>query len=173
VTGNQRTAGMGSFLEAVRGKFDTQDRVADDGSIWVSVAKEQLLEVLAFCKASGFDHCSAISATDWPESETFELTYHLWSYHDRLLVTVKSTIDRTDPVVGSAMAIWGPSAQIHERELHELFGVRFQGNPDLAPLFLENWEGPPPFRKDFNWRDFVRKEFYDEGDPRELGYWDR
>ena len=160
------------LLEAIASQFDVDDRVAEDGSIWLSIDKQHLWNLLSFSKGTGFDHCSAISVTDWPEEQAFELTYHLWSYEDRILLTVKSRVDRREPTVESAIPLWGPSAQIHERELHELFGVRFEGNPDLAPLFLENWEGPPPFRKDFDWREHVRKEFYDEGNPREQGYWD-
>ena len=159
------------LLAAIDAQFDVENRVDKDGSVWVSVGKDRLFDLLGFAKNAGFEHCSSISVTDWPEDKVFELTYHLWSYRDKILLTVKSQIDRREPIVTSAIPLWGPSAQIHERELHELFGVRFEGNPDLAPLFLENWEGPPPFRKDFDWREFVRKEFYDEGNPREQGYW--
>jgi len=56
--------------------------------------------------------------------------------------------------------------------MHELFGVEFEGNQDLAPLFLEDWDGPPPFRKDFDWRDYVREREYDKENERERAYWD-
>ena len=68
--------------------------------------------------------------------------------------------------------VWYENAQIHEREIHELFGVKFEGNQDLSPLFLENWEGPDPFRKDFNWREYVRDKFYDKKNEREKVYYD-
>lgn len=160
------------LLERIGSRFDLDLRVADDGTVWVSVGEQKLGDCLAFAKREGFDHCSAISVTDWPEEEAFELTYHLWSYGHKLLLTVTSRIDRGEATVDSAIPLWGPSAGIHERELHELFGVEFSGNPDLAPLFLENWDGPPPFRKDFDWRAYVRETFYEEGDPRERSYWD-
>lgn len=160
------------LLEAIGSRFDVEQRVAEDGSVWIAVDQEQLSALLGFSRSEGFDHCSAISVTDWPEEEAFELTYHLWSYSDKVLLTVKSRVDRREATVDSAIPLWGPSAGIHERELHELFGVEFSGNPDLAPLFLENWDGPPPFRKDFDWRAYVRETFYEEGDPREQGYWD-
>ena len=170
---NMRTASARTeLLDAIDARFNVDHRVDEDGSIWVSVGRDRLFELLEYARSAGFDHCSAISVTDWPEDEAFELTYHLWSYRDKVLLTVKARIDRREPTVGSAIPLWGASAQIHERELHELFGVRFEGNPDLAPLFLENWEGPPPFRKDFDWREHVRAEYYDKGDPRDQGYWD-
>ncbi len=119
----------------------------------------------------GFTHLSAISATDWPEDGVVVLTYHLWSYADKQLLTLKTKIGRDDPHIDSVVPIWHENAQIHERELHELFGIDFIGNPDLAPLFLEDWEGPPPFRKDFNWREYVQDKFFDKENVRERGYY--
>ncbi len=55
----------------------------------------------------------------------------------------------------SVSDIW-KNAGMHEREVHELFGIKFIGNPCLEPLLTE-WEGPPPFRKDFDWREYKRK----------------
>ena len=136
------------LLEALASRFGVEPRVAADGTVWVSVDRGRLSDLLTFTRSEGFDHCSAISVTDWPDEQVFELTYHLWSYGDKVLLTVKSRVERRQPTVDSAIPLWGPSAQIHERELHELFGVEFTGNPDLAPLFLESWDGPPPFRKD-------------------------
>ena len=42
------------------------------------------------------------------------------------------------------------NAAMHERETWEMFGIKFRGNRMLKPLFLEDWRGPPPFRKDFD-----------------------
>ena len=160
------------FLDVTKQRFRVEPRVAADGSVWISTEEGRLGDLLAFLKDSGFGHCSAISVTDWPEDGVFELTYHLWSYDHKVLLTVKSQIDRGKATVDSVIPLWGPSAGIHERELHELFGVEFAGNPDLAPLFLESWDGPPPFRKDFDWRAYVKETFYEEGNPHEQSYWD-
>jgi NADH-quinone oxidoreductase subunit C len=168
----EREQRRAELLEAAGLRFDLEPRAATDGSVWISVEEQRLGDLLAFLKREGFVHCSAISVTDWPEEGVFELTYHLWSYDDRILLTVKSRIDRTKATISSAFPLWGESAAIHERELHELFGVWFEGNPDLTPLFLDQWDGPPPFRKDFDWRAYVREAFYEEGDPRERSYWD-
>jgi len=160
------------LLGRIESSVGAEARVANDGTAWISVPKEDVESCLAVAKREGFDHCSAISVTDWPEEGAFEVTYHLWSYRGKVLLTVTTRIDREDATVVSAIPLWGPSAGIHERELHELFGVTFTGNPDLAPLFLEGWDGPPPFRKDFDWRAYVRDTFYKEDDPRERSYWD-
>ncbi len=119
----------------------------------------------------GFTHLSAISVTDWPDDGIFVLTYHLWSYRDKQLLTLKTKIDRADPHIDSVVPIWHENAQIHEREMHELFGIDFPGNPDLTPLFLEDWDGPPPFRKDFNWREHVRTHAFNADNARERGYY--
>ena len=134
--------------------------------------KKDPLILLEFAKRKGFGHLSSISVTDWIEEGKYEVTYHLWSYSDKLLLNVKTKISRDDPVTLSAISLWGANAQIHERELHELFGVNFRGNLDPSPLFLEGWDKTPPFKKDFNWRDYVRKELLDKSNKREKGYWE-
>ena len=149
-------------IDEISSRFKVEAKFQRERRIWVTTDKESLL---------GFEHLSAISVTDWPEEGKFELTYHLWSYSEKILMTIKTKIARVNPVIDSVVPVWNGSAQIHEREMHELFGVEFEGNEDLAPLFLEDWDGPPPFRKDFNWRDYVKEKYYDRGDERERAYW--
>jgi NADH-quinone oxidoreductase subunit C len=50
-------------------------------------------------------------------------------------------------------------AQTYEREIHEMYGVFFEGNARLTPLFLEHWRGPPPMRRDFDTRKYVEETF--------------
>ncbi|MEA2021909.1 MAG: NADH-quinone oxidoreductase subunit C, partial [Candidatus Caldatribacteriota bacterium] len=54
----------------------------------------------------------------------------------------------------------------------EFFGIDFKGNSNLIPLFTENWQGPPPFRKDFNWQEYVRNKYYKKENKRERGYYE-
>jgi NADH-quinone oxidoreductase subunit C len=159
-------------IDEISSKFKVEGKFQRERRIWVATDKESLIALCEFARALGFEHLSAISVTDWPGEGTFELTYHLWSYSERILLTIKTRIDRANPVIDSVVPLWKENAQIHERELHELFGVEFKGNQDLAPLFLEEWDGPPPFRKDFNWRDYVREREYDRENERERAYWD-
>lgn len=160
------------LIEQISSKFEIEGTVQRDRRVWVTTSKDNLIALCHFAKRLGFHHLSAISVTDWPQEKIFELTYHLWSYSARILLTVKTKIDRADPRIDSAIPIFQENAQIHERELHELFGVQFEGNSDLTPLFLEDWDGPPPFRKDFNWRDYVRQKYYDRSNDREKPYWE-
>jgi len=160
------------LLDEINTEFKTEGRIQREHRIWLSINVNKLIEICKWLKEKGFVHLSAISVTDWLEKGVYELTYHLWSYDDKILITIKTKISRKKPVIESVIPIWQENAQIHERELHELFGVKFTGNPDLSSLFLENWQGPAPFRKDFNWRDYVRKEFYNKKNEREKVYYD-
>ncbi|MFW6375789.1 MAG: NADH-quinone oxidoreductase subunit C [Thermoplasmatota archaeon] len=161
------------LLDKIENIFDIDGKVQRERRIWIKVNNENPVEICEWLRDEGFIHLSSISATDWNEEDKFEITYHTWSYDDSLLVTLKTEIDRDNPKVDSVQPVWKENAQIHERELHELFGIDFEGNEDLAPLFLEDWTGPPPFRKDFDWREFVRDEFYNEENERERVYFDR
>jgi len=160
------------LLDEIKSKFKVDGRVQREQRIWISTDGSKLMEVCKWLKDGGFTHLSAISATDWLKDGKYELTYHLWSYDDNILVTVKTKIDRKNPSIDSAVPVWEENAQIHERELHELFGVKFKGNPDLSPLFLEDQEDVHPFRKDFNWREHVREKFYNKENEREAVYYD-
>jgi NADH-quinone oxidoreductase subunit C len=160
------------LCDTIKSTFHVDGNIQRERRVWVSVEKNTLSTICRWLKEHGFVHLSAISVTDWVEEKQYELTYHLWSYDDKVLVTVKTRIDRENPFIDSVTPIWKENAQIHERELHELFGVNFEGNTDLTPLFLENWTGPPPFKKDFNWREYVREEFYDKDNERERVYYD-
>jgi NADH-quinone oxidoreductase subunit C len=160
------------FVEDISTKFKVVGKVQRERRVWVTIDKNNLIALCDFVKELGFEHLSAISVTDWPEEGTFELTYHLWSYSKKILLTVKTKLNRANAIVDSVVPIWKENAQIHERELHELFGVKFEGNEDLTPLFLEDWDGPPPFRKDFDWREYVRQECYDQTNERERAYYD-
>ena len=160
------------LIDEIKSRFKVDGKIQRERRIWVSTDENKLMEVCTWLRDHGFTHLSAISAVDWLEDGKYELTYHSWSYDDKILVTVKTKIDRKNPAINSVTPIWKESAQIHERELHELFGVKFKGNPDLSPLFLEDWKGLPPFRKDFDWREYVREEFYDKENEREKVYYD-
>ncbi len=105
--------------------------------------------VLKNLKEMGFDHFVLLTCIDLIDEDRFELVYHTWSYGTKGLIMVKTTIDREDPSIGSVVPIFRP-AITYEREIKEMFGVDFPGNPRLTQFILEDWEGPPPMRKDFN-----------------------
>lgn len=134
--------------------FDTKD-----GRIVLKVSAQASHEVLSLLKDLGFEHLSDVTGTDYIKDGEFEIAYHLWSHAKKIRAIQKIRISRESPVVKSIVDLW-PGAQIHEREDHELFGIDFVGNPDLSPLFLEDWKEIPPFRKDFDTREYVKRRYY-------------
>jgi len=116
-------------------------------------------EVALALKNMGFDHFSDVTVVDYLDEEEFELIYHLWSHGSHTRLMLKTRLPRSDPMIKSFTPIWR-SAHMHERECHEMFGVDFEGHPELTPLLLEDWEGVPPLRKDFNSRQYVLDKFY-------------
>ena len=133
--------------------------VSEDKRINLLVKKEELYQILSQLKDTGFNHLSDVTAVDYIDEQEFELIYHLWSHQEKIRAIVKVRIPRESPTVKSVVDLW-TGAQIHEREDHELFGINFEGNPNLLPLFLEDWEEMPPFRKDFDTRKYVKEKYY-------------
>lgn len=94
-----------------------------------------------------FDYLFCLTCVDWKDH--FMMVYHLLSKTHRHSLVVKVKIDdRENPVVDSVSGIW-KTADFHEREVYDMFGVKFNGHPDLRRLFLdEDWKGFP-LRKDY------------------------
>jgi len=128
------------------------------GRLVVTVPKAGAVAALILLKARGFEHLAAICCTDWLEDGQLELVYHLWSYTDRIHVMLSTRLPRTDPQTVTAMPVF-QHAQTYEREIHEMYGVHFQGNPRLTPFLLDHWQGPPPMRRDFDTRNYVKESF--------------
>jgi NADH-quinone oxidoreductase subunit C len=78
----------------------------------------------------------------------FEVNYHLLSLDRRERVRLKVRLSGSDPSIHSVTTIW-PTANWHERENFDLFGIRFEGHPDLRRILMpDDWEGYP-LRKDY------------------------
>src|SRR5579884_1514037 len=95
-----------------------------------------------------FDYCVDITAVHYPTRELqFDVVYVLYSFDRNERVRVKTQIaDGTG--VTSAVAIW-PTANWLEREVYDMFGIRFEGHPDLKRILLpDEWDGHP-LRKDY------------------------
>ena len=82
-----------------------------------------------------------------------EVIYHLYSITKNLHFVIKVVLDRETPSVPSITSIWG-TANWHERETFDLFGIHFEGHPDLRRILLPaNWEGFP-LRKDYTTQEY-------------------
>ncbi len=96
-----------------------------------------------------FNFLSDVTCVDWyPSEPRFEVVYHLLSIPQKDRVRLKVKVSGDDPSVESLTSVW-PAANFFEREVFDLFGVRFQGHPYLRRILMpEDWEGHP-LRKDY------------------------
>jgi len=113
-----------------------------DPKDWLPFAKQ-----LRHAPDLNFDYLFCLTCVDWKTHLT--MVYHLESTQYRHTIVIKSKLDRNNPEIESVANIW-KTAEFHEREVYELFGVKFLNHPDLRLLILpDGWEGKFPLRKDF------------------------
>ncbi len=125
----------------------------------LDVAANALPALLELLKGRGSDvHLSAISCVDWMDDGEFELVYHLWSYEARCLVSAHIRIPREPGVYLSVYDLFQP-AGFFERDIHEMFGLYFEGSPDMEKFILTEWDGPPPMRTEFASERWVNDNF--------------
>lgn len=138
---------------------------AANGRLVVSALPANATAVLKTLKDAGYIHLALISCVDWIDKEKLELIYILSSYFENDHIILRTSIPRTKPKFRTVIEIF-ENAEPYEREIHELFGINFEGHPRLTPLFLERDYEIPPFRKDFDTRKYVR-ELFDKIPPVE------
>jgi NADH-quinone oxidoreductase subunit C len=94
-----------------------------------------------------FDYLFCLTCVDWKTHLT--MVYHLSSTKHRHNIVIKIKLDRNNPGIETVCNIWR-TAEFHEREVYEMFGVNFINHPDLRLLILpDGWKGKNPLRKDF------------------------
>jgi len=132
--------------QAVQGvKFDREEMT-------IYLDRSAIREACALLKedpACPFNFLADVTCVDWyPSEPRFEVVYHLLSIPKKERVRLKVKLDSGSPVVESLTSIW-PGANYFEREVFDLFGVRFTGHPYLRRIMMpEDWEGHP-LRKDY------------------------
>ncbi|HTW32519.1 MAG TPA: NADH-quinone oxidoreductase subunit C [Candidatus Sulfotelmatobacter sp.] len=124
----------------------------DRDELTIFVERANLREACALLKedpACPFNFLSDITAVDWyPAEPRFEVVYHLLSIPKKERVRLKVRLNSASPTVDSLTSVW-PGANFFEREIFDLFGIRFAGHPYLRRIMMpEDWEGHP-LRKDY------------------------
>lgn len=119
----------------------------------VSVPKERLVEVLTCLKSEGgFDLLSDITAVDYLEydgaEDRFGVVYVLVNTATGERVIVKTFVNDPDPTLPSMYPLW-KSADWTEREVYDMFGIRFEGHPDLRRILMPDEFTTFPLRKDY------------------------
>jgi len=112
-------------------------------------AIRQACAILRDDPALQFNFLADITGVDWyPSEPRFEVVYHLLSIPRRQRLRLKVRLAGDDPSLESVTSVW-PSANFFEREVYDLFGVRFAGHPNLRRILMpEDWDGHP-LRKDY------------------------
>jgi NADH-quinone oxidoreductase subunit C len=124
----------------------------EEGGDWVNINIESkdwlpVAEKLRNNETLFFNYLFCVTCIDWKTHLT--MVYHLSSTIHRNTLVIKTKLDFNNPEIGSVSHIW-KTAEFHEREVYEMFGVNFLNHPDLRLLILpDGWEGRNPMRKDF------------------------
>jgi NADH-quinone oxidoreductase subunit C len=120
------------------------------GETTVRVERTKILAICRFLKVEcGFDMLTDVSGVDnYGDDPRFEVVYHLYSLASRTHLRLKVSIPEDDLIVDSVVPVW-KTADWHEREAFDMFGLRFRNHPNLKRILM--WDGYPyfPLRKDF------------------------
>lgn len=137
------------------------DAVADETTTPKAV-KVHVLDLKKVClnlhqnPSAFFDMLSCLTAVDnGPEAGTMEVIYNLYSIPFNHHLTLKVMVNRDNEEIDSVEGIW-KTANWHEREAYDLFGIKFKGHPDLRRILLPgDWQGYP-LRKDYKHQEYYR-----------------
>lgn len=139
-------------LQTLIGSWIPELEFSEEGSQFLNIMVQpgqlhQLLSKLKEDKETKFDYLFCLSGIDW--GKELGVVYHLESTTFRHSIVVKvQTEDRENPTFDSVCTIW-KTAEFHEREVFDFFGIKFNNHPNLKRLFLtEDWDGFP-LRKDY------------------------
>ncbi len=122
----------------------------------IQVDAPQLREVCLFLKERGFGYLIGMTAVDFPERNAIDLLYWPFSLGENVRLQVTCALQRDSPRAESLTSVWR-AAELPEREVFDLFGVRFTGHPDLRRLFLEDDFEGHPMLKDWSAEFFIKK----------------
>lgn len=127
-----------------------QSPVEFRGEHTITVTREKIVEICRFLKSEcSFDMLTDLSGVDnFGDDTRYEVDYLLYSLTHRCHLRLKVTVSEDDLAVDSVVSVWR-TADWHEREAYDMFGIRFRGHPNLKRILM--WDGYPhfPLRKDF------------------------
>jgi len=125
------------------------EAVVESNESWIVIKPELLLQVVQFLKTTPgleFNYLNCITGVDY--LDYLEVVYHLTSMEHNHSLVLKLRCSRENPEVPSLYSVWR-GADLQEREIYDLLGIRFVGHPNLKRLFM--WEGfeGHPLRRDY------------------------
>lgn len=141
---------MIAALEAVAGRFEGVEWDESHGQDVAVVPPEAWYPFAEAVHEAGFEMCSDVTAVDWLRARPhrYQVVANLTSMTHRARLRMVTSLDRHDPTLDSITPIW-PGAGFAEREVYDMFGIVFEGHPDLTRILMpDEWVGYP-LRKDF------------------------
>ena len=125
----------------------------------IHIEKNELLKTIDFISlTSNFITLSQIACADWIENEVFTLNYILTTDKRDKNLMVEISISRENSELPTLLNLFS-QAEVMERDLHEMYGIKFSGNPTLFDFALENWNHTPPLRREFDTLAYVNEHF--------------
>jgi NADH-quinone oxidoreductase subunit C len=121
----------------------------DRSELTLTINRGMIREAAAVVQKAGYNFLEDVTCVDWtPAEPRFQVTYHILSHSLKKRVRLIAFVDSSDLEIASITPVW-PSAGFYEREVFDLFGVRFGGHKDLRRIMMpDEWEGHP-LRKDY------------------------
>ena len=152
-------------------------RVSDDfGDLTIWVDREHVHDILERCKHDpelAYDFCMDVTAVDYLPLQgdpRFAVVYHLYSLTTGKRLRVKTGVPESDPVVPTATDVW-KSTDWFEREVYDMFGIRFEGHPNMKRILCHQDFVGHALRKDYpadlRWKNAHPDELVDEISPQE------
>ena len=142
------------IIEALAEKFpgDVISRGSMHGQHWATLKRDRLAEICRFLKVEKdikLDYLVDVTAVDWlPRTPRFDVVYHLYSMKHGSPLRLKVPLEEGDASLPSVAGVWR-TADWHERETFDMFGITFEGHPDMRRILMpDDWEGYP-LRKDY------------------------
>jgi NADH-quinone oxidoreductase subunit C len=155
------------IFDIVKAKFGaalTEEKISAAGGsaaagytlqVWITIAPDTTKEICTFLRDDSelqFDYLSCLSGVDY-NNGTLGIVYHLNSMVHKHKIVLKTFCSKENPHIQSVSGVWG-TANWHEREVFDLFGIIIDGHPDLRRILLpDDWEGNP-LRKDYKVQEF-------------------
>ncbi len=142
---------MAHLLDPLMERFPEARWEISEREWLVDVERSHLASLAEACRDIGFEVCADVTAVDWYRKRRirFQLVVNLLSHQHRARLRITTGIPGDDPVVPSLCSVY-PGAGFPEREVFDLFGITFEGHPDLTRILMpDDWEGHP-LRKDFS-----------------------
>jgi len=125
------------------------DAKFDRNELTLTILAEEIRAAAEAVKKAVYNFFEDLTAVDWfPSSPRFQLSYHILSHSYKERIRLRVLLEEASPAVESITPVW-PSANFYEREVFDLFGVRFDGHPNLRRILMpDDWQGYP-LRKDY------------------------